>query len=146
MADLSQPFWQQKTMMEMDEKEWESLCDHCGRCCLHKFEDEQETIHYTNVVCRLYAHDGRGCGDYQARQTLVRDCLRLQQLDHKQFRWLPESCAYRLLSEGKTLPLWHPLRSGNATSVANAGMTIAGRVVRESDVDDLESHIISWVQ
>ena len=141
-------FWNTKSLAEMTSTEWESLCDGCGRCCLHKLEDIDTGLYfYTNVACRLLDSSSCRCNDYPHRMTLVEDCLRLSPHDREQFNWLPASCAYRRLAEDKGLEWWHPLVSGNPETVVEAGISVRGRTVRETDVPFglLEDHIINWV-
>lgn len=140
-------FWEEKTLDEMTQAEWESLCDGCARCCLHKLEDEDTgEFAYTAVVCR-YLDDDCRCGDYESRHVNVPDCIPLTPERAGEFRWLPESCAYRRLSEGRGLATWHPLVSGTQDSVSAAGISVAGKTVSEEHVhpDGLEEHIIRWV-
>lgn len=139
-------FWQDKSLQEMTINEWESLCDHCGMCCLHKLEDEDSgEIAFTNVACQYYDFDQRRCGCYAERSIKVPDCLDLKKQDFSGFLWMPKTCAYRLLSTGQPLPPWHPLVSGNPQSVTKAGKSIVGYAIKETDVDDLEDHIIAWL-
>lgn len=138
-------FWERKTLSEMSTEEWESLCDHCGKCCLHKLEDEDSgEIHYTSVVCNLIDLDSCRCTRYTERCSLVPDCLDLKQHDFAEFTWLPTTCAYRLLADGDPLPNWHPLISGNQESVRAAGVSIKSYAMKESEVADLTEHIIEW--
>lgn len=140
-------FWEDKSLAEMTETEWESLCDRCGKCCLHKLEDETDgEIFYTSVVCDLFDLEHSRCTRYAERCRLVPDCLDLKQHDFAGYRWLPATCAYRLLSEGKALPDWHPLISGSPDSVHDAGVSILSYAVPASQVDDLEDHIIHWLE
>jgi len=142
-------FWKDKTLAEMSEQEWESLCDGCGQCCLQKLEDEDTgDVFYTDLACRLYDLKKGGCKDYPHRLQRVSNCIKLGIEDIPQFHWLPSSCAYRLLSEGKALPAWHPLRSGDPESVKKAGFSIRGRAVCESTVAEnlWEERIIQWVE
>lgn len=141
-------FWQRKPLQAMTTDEWESLCDGCGKCCLHKLEDEDTgEVHYTNVACRLLDTDTCRCGDYAHRRRQVPDCLVLTPGQVAAFHWLPESCAYRRLAEGRPLPAWHPLLTGERDSARASGHSVAGRVVPESDVDEeeLEQYIVHWV-
>lgn len=136
-----------KPLRELSQKEWESLCDGCGRCCLIKFEDEETgKYYYTNVVCKLLDQKTCRCGDYPHRQRRVPDCLNLR--EEKDLSFLPNSCAYRLRSQGKPLPEWHPLISGDKATVAEAGITISGKVVSEEYVHPQQfiQHIIEWIE
>ncbi len=143
MAD--KPFWQRKKLAEMTSAEWESLCDGCGKCCLHKIEDfVSGKISYTNVACRLYDSEQCGCTDYANRTTQVPDCVKLTPKNISTLRWMPSTCAYRLLDEGKELEWWHPLVSGDQETVAEAGMSVKGRTINEEDVDNVEDHIVKW--
>ena len=135
-----------KKLAEMTAEEWESLCDGCGKCCLHKLEDEDTgEIAYTNVACKLINLNTCRCTRYAERTQLVAECLNLKQYDFTQYHWLPATCAYRLLNEGKELPVWHPLRSGRAASVKKAGISISSYAIKESAAMDLEDHIIEWL-
>ncbi len=106
-------FWQEKSLAEMSRQEWESLCDGCARCCLHKLEDEDSgKVHYTSVVCKYLDESTCQCTNYQDRSSLVPDCVWLTPDTAEAFKWLPITCAYRLIAEGKDLKWWHPLVSG----------------------------------
>ena len=142
-------FWETKKLNEMDRAEWESLCDGCARCCLHKLEDEDtEEVFYTDVVCRYLDQDACRCTEYQDRNRLVQNCVWLTPDDVEAFHWLPTTCAYRLVAEGKPLNDWHPLISGRAESVQEAGIAVTGSCVSEEFVheEELEDRIIRWVQ
>jgi uncharacterized protein len=128
------PFWRTKTLDEMSRDEWESLCDGCARCCLVKLEDEDTgEIHFTDIGCRLLDARTCRCRDYSARSSRVPDCVRLTPDVVRALTWLPVTCAYRLISEGKDLPQWHPLVSGTADSIDEAGVSVRGRVVASED-------------
>ncbi len=145
-AHAGMKFWETKSLTEMSTEEWESLCDSCGKCCLHKLEDEDTgEVYYTSVVCDLIDQDSCRCTQYQSRCTLVPECLDLKQHDFSEYTWLPATCAYRLLSEGQPLPDWHPLVSGTPDTVHEAGVSIRSYAMKESDVDDPEDHIIEWL-
>ena len=134
---MKDQFWKRKPLGEMSAAEWESLCDGCALCCMHKLEDEDTgEIFYTDIACRLLDVETCRCTDYKARAKRVADCLVLTVDEPESFQWLPASCAYRRLSEGRDLPDWHPLISGNADSVHEAGISMRGRAVREQDADD----------
>lgn len=143
-----QVFWAAKTLEQMSSSEFESLCDGCGKCCLHKLEDEDTgDVYYTKVACRYLDHDSCRCQEYTNRQTLVPECVVLTPESVKDTYWLPETCAYRLIAEGAPLFDWHPLISGDPDSVHKAGMSVAGQVVHEHAVnpDDMEDYIVRWV-
>ena len=140
-------FWQTKSLSEMSDEEWESLCDGCARCCLNKLEDwNNGEIYWTNVACKLLDHNTCTCSDYQNRQKFMPDCIQLTQEKISQISWLPPTCAYRLISEGKPLYNWHPLISGNRDSVHEAGVSVRGRIIAEGNMDaeELENHIVEW--
>jgi len=141
-------FWQHKTLEQLDRDEWEALCDGCAQCCLVKLQDEDsDDIGETNVACRLLDCDGCRCSDYDNRHDQVADCAPFSVAEVQTFIWLPLTCAYRLLAEGKPLLPWHPLVSGRSDSVHEAGISVRGRVVSETTVnpDDLEDHIVRWI-
>ncbi len=139
-------FWETKTLEQMTTEEWESLCDNCGKCCLHKLEDEDTgELAFTSVCCDLIDLETCRCTRYSERCTLVPDCIDLKQHEFAEYRWLPATCAYRLLTDGEPLPDWHPLVSGNPESVRDAGVSITSYAIKESQVDDLEDHIIGWL-
>lgn len=146
--DAAPPFWKTKTLEAMSTEEWESLCDGCARCCLVKLEEEEVAkIHYTDLGCTLLDARTCRCRDYPNRQKKVADCVRLTPEAVRTLSWLPVTCAYRLLSEGKDLAAWHPLVSGNADSVHEAGVSVRGRVkASEDDVptDNWVNHIVKW--
>ncbi len=138
------PFWEAKTLAEMSRAEWELLCDGCGRCCLHKLRDASGEIQFTNVACRLLDSATCGCSDYEQRSSRVPDCVRLTPDNLSEIDWLPPSCAYRLLSEGKRLPLWHKLVSNDPDRVHEAGISVRGRTVDERRAGPLEHHLVEW--
>ena len=142
------PFWRSKSLSQMSQREWESLCDGCGRCCLNKLTDVDtgETV-FTDVGCRLLDAKTCRCSDYAHRLSRVKDCVRLTPRNVKRLTWLPPTCGYRLVAEGKDLAWWHPLKSGRAETVHEAGISVRGRVAAsEKDVPDerLEDFIVSW--
>ncbi|MSO91963.1 MAG: YcgN family cysteine cluster protein [Rhodospirillales bacterium] len=139
------PFWRRKRLDQMTPTEWESLCDGCGKCCLNKLEDaETGVIAYTDVACRLLDLKTCRCGNYAKRKSIVPDCEVLTPEAVARFKWLPSTCAYRLLWEGKDLPGWHPLVSGSPESVHQAGISVRGRAISEDPVLDVESRIVDW--
>ena len=146
MSD-TKPFWETKSLAEMSKAEWESLCDGCGRCCLHKFEDEDGVV-YTNVACHLLNPHTCRCANYAERQRWVPDCRILSPQTVGQTRWLPRTCAYRRLHEGRGLAWWHPLVSGNPETVHQAGISVRGSVVSEKLVplDRLDDYLIDWIE
>lgn len=146
MPSSETPFWVRKTLDQLSAPEWESLCDGCAKCCLHRFEDEDtREIQFTNVCCRYLDQSDCSCSDYPNRSTNVPECVTITLEVLEDPYWLPESCAYRLLAEGKPLPRWHPLVSGDSDSVIQSGNSVGGRVISELEADDLEYHIIDWI-
>jgi uncharacterized cysteine cluster protein YcgN (CxxCxxCC family) len=145
MPDPAQPrFWTTKTLAQMTAEEWESLCDGCGKCCLHKVQIKGIKLKITNVACRLLDHDTCRCTNYPQRKTLVPDCVVLTPDTVGQLDWLPTTCAYRLVNDGKDLPDWHPLVSGDPNSVHAAGISVRGRIVKERKAGSLVNHIVPW--
>lgn len=139
------PFWETRSLSEMNKNEWESLCDGCGRCCLVKLEDDETfDLYVTNVACRLLDIETCRCRDYAQRLQKVSMCLSLTVDELDTFKWLPESCAYRLLSEGKALMSWHPLLSKNSDSVHAAGASVRDFAQSEDYIhpDQLHEHVI----
>ena len=149
MTDAADRFWERKTLAEMDVEEWESLCDGCARCCAIKLEDEATgEVATTRVVCRLLDLDNCRCTHYPERHRLVPDCVHLTAETVESFGWLPSSCAYRRLAEGRGLAWWHPLVSGDPNTVVDAGISVRGSVVSERDVHplDIVDHVaVRWV-
>ena len=141
-------FWEEKTLQELSHEEWESLCDGCGKCCLYKLEDEDSgEIYFTCVACKLLDTQNGGCRDYPGRLQQVPDCIQLRQVDIGSINWLPSTCSYRLVSEGKALPSWHHLVSGDPAAVHEAGASVVGKVYDEEQVelDELQDYIVHWV-
>lgn len=147
MDTPDEPFWKQKKLAEMSRQEWESLCDGCARCCLYRLEDEDtREIHFTNVHCRLLDTRTGRCTDYANRSERVPDCVTITLKELQDPYWLPASCAYRLLAEGKDLPEWHPLVSGTPDSVVSTGQRVCDRTLCEDDADDLQNHLVEWIK
>ena len=139
-------FWKKIPMEALTKEQWESLCDGCAKCCLNKLEDEETgELWYTNVVCNLLDLETCSCSDYPNRSIRVPECVTLTPENSRELYWMPSTCAYRLLAEGKELPEWHPLVSGDPLSILRAGQTVCGRVIHEKDADDLENHLITWI-
>jgi uncharacterized cysteine cluster protein YcgN (CxxCxxCC family) len=136
-------FWEDLPLEALDRAQWEALCDGCGKCCVHKLEDDVTgELFPTNVACKLLdRHSGR-CSDYRHRRAFVPECVRLTPRLAATLEWLPDSCAYRLRAEGKPLADWHPLNSGDPESVHKAGMSVRGWTISETDAGELEDHIL----
>ena len=131
------PFWETKTLEDMSAAEWESLCDGCGLCCLIRFEDEVTgEVIPTRVSCRLLDNELCRCKDYDNRKVYVPDCIKLTPWNIEALQWMPLSCAYRRLYEGRPLPRWHPLITGDPESVHKAGVSIRGQVISEASLED----------
>jgi len=137
MSDLPpRPFWETKSLGEMSPTEWESLCDGCGLCCLVRFEDEDTgEIIPTRVHCKLFDPDACRCTDYENRKQHVPDCIKLTPGNIDDLAWMPRSCAYRRLNEGKRLPRWHPLLTGDPESVHRAGVSVRGQTISETALE-----------
>ena len=143
---LAHRFWEKKPMAKLSKREWEALCDGCGKCCLNKIEDEETgRVYLTRVACRLFDDSTCKCGQYKIRHQFVPECivLRPDNIDEHAY-WMPQTCAYRLVWQGKPLPNWHPLVSGDPETVHDAGVSMRGRTVAEFEVDedDWEDHLI----
>lgn len=145
-AGLSKRFWETKSMAQMSQKEWEALCDGCGKCCLNKLEDEDTgEVALTNVACRLLDDSTCRCSQYDIRHQFVPECIVLKPSNiPEHLYWMPETCAYRLVHEGRPLEDWHPLISGTPDSVHRAGVSVQNKTVPEFEIDedDWEDHII----
>ena len=140
-------FWETKNLIDMNENEWESLCDKCGKCCVIKLEDfDTQEVYYTNVSCKLLCEKSASCKDYKNRKSIVSDCIILSPDNLKDLKWMPETCAYKLLNEGKKLHYWHPLLSGNDKDIVNSGNSVKNRVTNENKIKikDLPDYIFNW--
>lgn len=141
------PFWR-KPLAQMTRSEWEALCDGCGRCCLVKLEDEDTgDIHFTNISCRLLDTGSCRCSDYPRRKAKVPDCVKLTPARVRDISWLPPTCAYRLVDEGRDLPWWHYLVSGSRETVHEAGVSVRGRVAAQEDdvpFSEVLDYIVAW--
>jgi uncharacterized protein len=143
MGEMTAPFWETVALDKMDRAQWESLCDGCGKCCIHKLEDDVTGEFFpTNVACRLLNRHSARCSDYSHRHAFVPDCVRLTPAKLATIDWLPSTCAYRLVDEGKQLPGWHHLITGDPESVHKAGMSVRGWTISERDAGELEFHMI----
>lgn len=150
MSQEKNQFWVSTPLEEMSKEQWESLCDGCGKCCLLKLEDEDDgTIEYTNIACRLFDDKTCTCTNYPLRKQLVAGCVVLgpENISRNAY-WMPSTCAYRLLYEGKTLPSWHPLITGDRNSVHEADISMQGKTLAEHEVseDELENYVIEGLQ
>ncbi len=145
MQQSDEPFWRRKTLEELTAQEWESLCDGCGRCCLVKLEDEETgEVDLTRIACRLLDHSTCRCSNYANRFEKVHDCIKIDAEKVRQIDWLPQTCAYRLVGEGRDLRWWHPLVSGDPNTVHEAGISVRGWALSESKVKakDMYRYII----
>ncbi len=142
---MTRPFWESKPLEALSAQEWESLCDGCGRCCLHKLQDPRSgQVCYTNIACRLLDIETCRCTAYAERHRHVRDCLPLTPATLADASWLPDSCAYRRVAQGRALPSWHPLLTGDAGSVHEAGMSVRGLAVPEAEAGSPLHHLLDW--
>jgi len=145
MKPLQPEFWRHKTLAEMDSDEWEALCDGCAKCCLYRLEEEETgRMVFTNVRCRLLDPHSCRCSDYANRQAKVPDCVAISLRTLANPGWLPRTCAYRLLAEGRDLPEWHPLLTGSERSVVQSGHSARGRTIHEDKAGPLEHHLVDW--
>lgn len=141
---MRESFWE-LPLEKLTRDEWEALCDGCGRCCMHKLEDEDTgEVLETNVACKLLDPETARCTNYRHRKAFVPDCLRLTPELVKKIRWLPKTCAYRLRADGDPIPDWHHLLTGSQEEMRRAGMAVSGRVVSEVDAGPLEHHLMDW--
>lgn len=138
-------WWEEKRLSALSSSEWESLCDHCGKCCLLKLEDEDTgDVYYTDVACSLVDAKSCHCSNYLEREALVPDCLKLTPDNLEQIAWMPLSCSYRRIMEGRGLPEWHHLVCGSKDEIHHQGFSIRGRYIDENEVKDVEEHIVEW--
>ena len=142
--DLGPEYWREKRLVDMSHKEWESLCDGCGKCCLHKIRGEGNVLKSTNVACRLLDTSSCRCNNYPQRKKLVPYCVVLSPESLEIIDWLPRTCAYRLVKNGQDLPHWHPLVSGKPTTVHRAGVSVRGRCISEREAGPLHTHVVPW--
>ncbi len=141
------PFWETKSLSEMSDDEWESLCDGCAQCCQLKFSDCTPKGYFVSpVVCKLLDLETCQCKHYESRHFLVPDCLSISAETASEYDWLPQTCAYRLLAIGKPLESWHPLIAGNREEMDRLGISVKGRVLSEKDIHpkDLEEQVLRW--
>ncbi len=143
MGEVSARFWEDTPLSKLDRAQWEALCDGCGKCCLHKLEDDETgELYATNVACRLLDRRTAQCSNYRNRRAYVSECVRLTNGNVDQIDWLPSTCAYRLRAAGEPLPDWHYLVSGDRDAVHRAGESVRGWTVSEDDAGDLENHLV----
>ena len=146
MSDTD-PFWETKELSEMTKDEWESLCDGCGKCCVLKLEDyDTAEIYYTDVSCKLLCPTSAQCTDYPNRKRHVPDCVILTPGNLDEISWMPQSCSYRRLHEGKSLPDWHPLITGSQDALKSSPHSVASKVIPEGLVKekDMPDHLYDW--
>ncbi|EEA94360.1 hypothetical protein SAMN05444141_101807 [Pseudovibrio denitrificans] len=146
-SESHRPFWQTKTLDEMTHEEWESLCDGCGRCCLNKLEDwDTGAIYWTNVACTLLDGTTCRCKNYERRFDTVPDCVQLSPETVRTLKWLPPTCAYRLIREGRDLYWWHPLVSKDPQSVHDAGISVKDKTISEDGMEpeEFENYLVDW--
>lgn len=150
MSDLRPKFWETLTLGELTRPEWEALCDGCGLCCLLKLEDaDTGEVEYTNVACKLLDRETCQCSNYAIRKQIVPDCIVVDEAALERISyWLPQTCAYRLMAEGRALYDWHYLISGDRDSVHRAGVSLSGQMVSEVGIsdEDLEDHIVRGIE
>lgn len=150
MVNFLRPdFWKNYTLEQLNPLEWEALCDGCGLCCLVKLEDDEtQKVYYTKVACQLLDCQTGQCSQYDQRHQYVPDCITLNMENIHQLHWLPSTCAYRRLAQGKALPNWHYLITGSRKSVVQAKKSVAQRCISELQImeDDLEDYIVKWVK
>jgi len=139
-------FWEDTPLDKLDRAQWEALCDGCGKCCIHKLEDEDTgELIPTNVACRLLDRRSGRCSDYRHRHAYVSECVRLNARNVHEIDWLPSTCAYRLRAAGEPLPEWHYLVCGDPEAVHRAGQSTRGWTISEDDAGDLEHHMVDRI-
>jgi len=144
---MPKPFWKTKTLRQMSEAEWETLCDGCAKCCLAKLvDDDTGEITYTSVACRLLDLGTCTCSNYTERKDLVPDCVQLKPGNVGMLAWLPSTCAYLLIHEGKDLPEWHHLVSGSKKTIHKTHQSVKDRVISEREAGDWEDYVIDWIR
>jgi len=144
---MADKFWETKTLREMSPAEWESLCDGCAKCCCIRLEDEDDgAIYVTNLSCKLLCTKTAQCSDYENRKTYVPDCVQITPEKAEQLKWMPKTCAYRLIAHGQPLPEYHHLISGSRQTIHDVGMSVAGAVISEEGVPDGKQYqyITQW--
>lgn len=142
---MTEPFWKTTPLEEMTEEQWESLCDGCGKCCVYKIEDDDGELYQTDVCCQYFDQNTCRCGDYANRFQLVPDCIQVTPEGARNYEWLPNTCAYKLLAKGRDLPDWHPLVTGDSESVHQANRSARRKVISEKVAGPLEDHVIAIV-
>jgi uncharacterized cysteine cluster protein YcgN (CxxCxxCC family) len=146
MGEVSGKFWEDVPLDKLDRAQWEALCDGCGKCCVHKLEDEETgELLATNVACRLLDRRMGRCSDYRHRHAYVSECVRLSAKNVTSIEWLPSTCAYRLRAAGEALPEWHYLVCGDSEAVHRAGQSTRGWTISEDDAGDFEHHLVDRV-
>ncbi|MDQ4421769.1 YcgN family cysteine cluster protein [Sphingobium sp. DEHP117] len=144
MADVLRARFWELPLSALTKAEWEALCDGCGKCCLHKAEDEETgRVYFSNIRCKMLDGDCGGCTDYKNRRVHVPDCVTLTPETVGSLAWLPRTCAYRLRDEGEALPAWHYLVCGDREAVHAAGESVRGWTVPEAEGQDIEDHLVS---
>lgn len=144
---MGPPFWKTKSLEEMSRAEWESLCDGCGKCCVLRMEDEDTGATYvTDIHCRLFDTQTCLCSNYVNRKQFVPDCVKLTAKNIAKLKWIPQTCAYRLLANGEDLYDWHHLISGSRDTIHEAGMSVRGATICEDDVNEVDhpKRIVIW--
>ena len=143
---LKKNFWKKK-LEQLNKEEWEALCDRCGKCCLIKLEDEDNgDIFYTNISCKLLCIKTGNCTNYINRKKIVKDCTTLSYNNIDTLKWMPKTCSYRLINEGKKLPSWHYLITGNFKEMEKQRMCVRNRVTSEKEIDikKIQNYITDW--